>query len=167
MWYVLWTDVGKEEKTKTHVKNHVDSSLYTHCKILYRRKRHFFQGESELVTLLLFPGYIFIETDNVKEFAEKVSQFPGRNIVLQTDNLFCPIRKEEEFLLTDFADKKGIIEMSSGYIDNNRVVVTDGPLKGYDKYIKKVIKRNSTAILEMTIFDKKVEYSLGLDIINR
>ena len=164
MWYVLWTYSGKEEKTKAYVKKHIDSSLYSRCMVLYRKKRHFYRGESEIATLLLFPGYLFVETYNVKDFAEAVNQFPGRNVVLQTDELFCPIRKEEEFLLSDLANKNGIIEMSKGHIEDGQIVVTEGPLKGYEKYIKKLIKRNSTAVLEMTIFDKKVEYSLGLDI---
>lgn len=166
MWYVLWTNVGTEEKTRLHINRHVDPSLYTQCKILYRNKRHYFGGESKIVPLLLFPGYIFVETDNVKEFAEAVYQFPGRKIVLQTDDLFCPIRKEEEFLVTDLANSKGIIEMSKGYMENDHIVVTEGPLQGYEKYIKKIKKRMNTAILEITVFDKIVEYSLGLEITN-
>lgn len=164
MWYVLWTTSGKEEKTKQTIINHVDPSLYSRCVVPYRNKRHFYRGQSEIVTILLFPSYVFIETDNVKEFAEVVGGFPGYNIILQTDDLFCPIYKEEEYLFTDLINEYGIIDISKGYMDGDRVHVTEGPLVGYEEHIKKVIRRKSLAILSMNIYNRLVEYGLGLDI---
>ena len=56
-----------------------------------------------------------------------------------------------------------IIGSSTGYMDGERVKVISGPLRGYEKRIKKVIWRKSLAILEMTLYERKVETALGLD----
>lgn len=164
MWYVLWTNIGDEEKTRNLVNTHVDRNLYTRCIVPYRRKREIHRGQSMFVDKLLFPSYIFIETDRIKDFAERMQWYPGKNVILQSGDSFCPIYREEEYFLTDMLDEKDIIESSNGYMDGEKVTVTSGPLKGYEDKIRKVIRRRSLAIMEMTLYDRKVETALGLDL---
>jgi len=115
------------------------------------------------VDKLLFPSYVFIETDQIEDFAERLRWYPGKNVILQTGNFFCPIYEEEEYFLTDMLNKNDIIDSSTGFLDGDRVRVVSGPLRGYEDRIKKVIWRKSLAILEMTLYDRKVETALGLD----
>ena len=163
MWYVLWTTAGDEEKTREMINTHVDHSLFMRCIVPYRRKREFHGGNSMFVDKLLFPSYVFIETDQIEDFAERLRWYPGKNVILQTGNFFCPIYEEEEYFLTDMLNKNDIIDSSTGFLDGDRVRVVSGPLRGYEDRIKKVIWRKSLAILEMTLYDRKVETALGLD----
>ena len=163
MWYVLWTTAGTEEKTREMVNAHVDHSLFTRCIVPYRRKREIHRGISMFVTRLLFPSYVFIETDRIDDFAKRLRWYPGKNVILQTGDFFCPIYEDEEYFLTDMLNKDDIIDSSSGFMDGDRVRVITGPLRGYEDRIKKVIWRKSLAILEMTLYDRKVEAALGLD----
>lgn len=163
MWYVLWTTAGTEEKTREMVNAHVDHSLFTRCIVPYRRKREIHRGISMFVTKLLFPSYVFIETDRIDDFAKRLRWYPGKNVILQTGDFFCPIYEDEEYFLTDMLNKDDIIDSSSGFMDGDRVRVITGPLRGYEDRIKKVIWRKSLAILEMTLYDRKVEAALGLD----
>ena len=52
-------------------------------------------------------------------------------------------------------------------MDGDRVKVISGPLKGYEDRIRKMIWRRSLAILEMTLYGRKVQTALGLDRIER
>ena len=63
----------------------------------------------------------------------------------------------------DMLGENDIIESSTGYMDGDRVKVISGPLQGYEDRIKKVIWRKSLAILEITLYERKVETALGLD----
>ena len=163
MWYVLWTKAGDEEKTKSMVKDHIDHSLFTRCIVPYRRKREILKGMSMFVEKLLFSSYIFIESNNINDFTKCLQCYTGKNVILRTGKFFCPIYEEEEYFLTDMLGENDIIDSSTGYMEGDRVKVISGPLRSYENRIKKVIWRKSLAILEMTLYERKVETTLGLD----
>ena len=144
-----------------------DPALYTRCLIPYRLKRHYFGGGSRLVKLILFPSYIFIETDRIKEFVNNIKWFPGFNVVLHMDDLYCPVYKHEEQLILKLIDDHGIIDISEGYMEGDTVRVTSGPLVGMEGSIKRIKRRQGAAILEMNIFNRKTEVSLGLELISK
>ena len=145
------------------VNDHIDHSLFTRCIVPYRRKREIHKSMSMFVEKLLFSSYIFVESNNINNFAKCLQCYPGKNVILRTGNFFCPIHEEEEYFLTGMLGENDIIGSSTGYMDGERVKVISGPLRGYEKRIKKVIWRKSLAILEMTLYERKVETALGLD----
>ena len=163
MWYVLWTTEGNEENTRQMIDAHVDHSLFTRCVVPYRKKREFFGSRSVIVQKLLFPSYVFIETDRVNEFAERLQWYPGKNVMLRTGETICPIYREEEYFLTKLLNKQDVIDISEGFMDGGRVHVVSGPLTGFEDRIKKVIWRKSLAVLEMNLFYRTTQTYLGLD----
>ena len=167
MFYVLWTNTGQEEKMRQMIYEFADPALYTRCLIPYRLKRHYYKGKSHLVKLILFPSYLFIETDHIKEFVNNIKWFPGFNVVLHIDDLYCPVYKHEETLLLKLVNDHGIIDISEGYIEGDTVKVTSGPLVGQEGNIKRIKRRQGAAILEMNIFNRKTEVSLGLELISK
>ncbi|MBQ6519616.1 MAG: antiterminator LoaP [Anaerolineaceae bacterium] len=167
MFYVLWTNTGQEEKMRQMIYEFADPALYTRCLIPYRLKRHYYKGKSHLVKLILFPSYLFIETDHIKEFVNNIKWFPGLNVVLHIDDLYCPVYKHEETLLLKLVNDRDIIDISEGYIEGDTVKVTSGPLVGQEGNIKRIKRRQGAAILEMNIFNRKTEVSLGLELISK
>lgn len=167
MWYVLWTMTGKEEAARQMIREHVDASLYTRCAVPYRLKRHYHGGKSEIVKMILFPSYVFVETDRIEDFVLSIQWFPGLNIILHTDDFYCPIYKHEEYFLTKLINDHDVIDISEGYMVGDRVHVTSGPLVGQEGNIKKIIRRNSVAILEINLFGRRTEVRMGLDIIEK
>ena len=167
MWYVLWTNTGREENTRQMIHSNVDPALYTRCMIPYKLKRHYFGGSSKLVKLILFPSYVFIETDSIKEFVNNIKWFPGFNVILHTDDIYCPLHKHEEVLLLRLLNDHDVIDISEGYMEGEKVHITAGPLTGQEGFIKKVKPRQGVAILEMNIFNRTTEVSLGLELIRK
>ena len=165
MYYVLWTNTGKEEKTRQMIYTYADSALYSRCLIPYRVKRHYYGGSSKLVKLILFPSYLFIETDDIKAFVNNIKWFPGFNVVLQLDDIYCPLRKHEETLLFKLINDHEIIDISKGFMSGDKIYITDGPLVGHEGVIKKVKPRQGVAVIEMNIFNRIAEVSLGLDLL--
>ena len=165
MYYVLWTNTGGEEKTRQMIHSYADPELYTRCVIPYRLKRHYFGHSSKLMKILLFPSYLFIETDHIKEFVNNIKWFPGFNVILHMDDLYCPLQKHEEQLLLRLLDDHEIIDISEGFMEGDKVHITSGPLLGQEGNIKKIKRRQGVAILEMNIFNRITEVSVGLDLL--
>ena len=149
------------------IYSYADPSLYTRCVIPYRLKRHYYKGKSHIVKLILFPSYIFIETDHIKDFVSNINWFPGFNVVLHTDDFYCPVYKHEEYILTELTDDHGIIDISEGYIEGDKIRIIAGPLVGQEGNIKRINRRQGVAILEMNIFNRVTEVSLGLELISK
>ena len=165
MWYVLWTNTGREEHTRQMIYNYADPALYSRCAIPYRLKRHYFKGKSHIAKLILFPSYVFIETDAIKEFVDNIKWFPGFNVVLHMEDFYCPIYRHEEHLLMNLMKDSEIIDISEGYMEGDRIHITSGPLLGQEGIIKRVRPRQGVAVIEMNIFNRTTEVSLGLELI--
>ena len=54
-----------------------------------------------------------------------------------------------------------------GVIEGDRVVVTSGPLRGHEGWIKSVNRRKSLAFLEVEMFGRKLKTKVGLGIVAR
>ena len=78
MWYVQWTKKGDEEKSGNMVNDHVDYSFFTRCIVPYRGKREIHRGMSMFVEKLLFPTYVFIETDGISDFRQYLQCNPEK-----------------------------------------------------------------------------------------
>ena len=167
MWYVLWTNTGNEEKTRQMIYKYADNTLYSKIAIPYRLKRHWHNRQSRLVKLLLFPSYLFIESEKIQELVDDIKWFPGLNVVLHTEDMYCPLYKHEEKLLLDLLDEHEIIDISEGYMEGDQVKITKGPLVGKEGLIKRIKRRQGVAIVEMNIFNRVTEVSLGLDLIGK
>lgn len=167
MYYVLWTSTGKEEKTRQMISDFADPSLYFRCLIPYRLKRHYYKGKSYIAKLILFPSYVFIETDHIKELVNDIKWFPGFNVVLHVDDLYCPVYKHEEQLLTKLVDARGIIDISEGFMEGDQIRITSGPLVGQEGNILRINRRKGVAILRMNIFNRVTQVSLGLELISK
>ena len=167
MYYVLWTSTGSEEKTRQMIRDYVGSAYYSRIAIPYRKKKYFHGGKASIVKELIFPSYIFIETEDIEGFVSQIDRFPGFKVVLHTEDGYSPIYKHEEYILTKMLNNEDVIDISEGYMEGDRIIVTKGPLQGFEGDIKKVIRRRGLVILEMTIFNRTTEVRLGLELIER
>ncbi len=63
--------------------------------------------------------------------------------------------------------KNRLSEMSEGIIENDRVVVTSGPLKGNEGLIRKIDRHKRKAWLEIEMFGRTVEMQVGLEVVGK
>lgn len=97
MWYVIWTSTGKEKHIQEIIEV-VCKNLYCRCfvplrKINIKRKQRWFT-----VDKALFPGYLFVNTDNIEEVARKLKNIEGFARILVSDKEYLPLSEEEAFL---------------------------------------------------------------------
>ena len=145
MWYVLWTEKG-DEKNISIVKNFVDHSLFKCCIVSYRRKQKIYKNVSIFVEKVFSLYYVFIETDRIIYLVQRIQYYPGKQIILSTENCFCPICEEEDYFLLDNLDENDIIDSYNGYMDRDCVRMISGSLRKCVDRIKNVIREKNFAI---------------------
>ena len=59
------------------------------------------------------------------------------------------------------------MEISTGYKEGDRVVITEGPLVGLESRIKKVNRTRRTALLEVNLLGEVREITIGLRVLNK
>ena len=69
-WYALRSVPGKEETAAELLRQTVDPALWDVCSVLKKQKLFRADGKLILDTELMFPGFIFVKTDQMGELAE-------------------------------------------------------------------------------------------------
>ena len=76
-----------------------------------------------------------------------------------------PLDEAEVSFLLEFGKEEQIVSMSEGIIEKDRVVITNGPLKGNEGLIRKIDRHKRRAYLEIEMFGRKIETRVGLEIV--
>lgn len=167
-WYAIFVVNGCEDelcfiidKIKPYLFDGSNYNLLIPKRKLYERN----QGTRKEVIKKMFPGYILIETDNITDFYTRAKKLPHIIKFLKSNNEFLEIRKEEIHPILQMTDKKGLIDISQAFIENEKIAVKEGPLLGMEDNIKKVDKRKGRAKVEFIINNNSRLIDLGINII--
>ena len=169
-WYVIFAETGYEDEACFFI-NKISASIFYDIKYkfllpqrkIYERK----QGIKKEVVKKLFPGYIFVETDEIVEFYYRIKGRPHIIRVLRNDILFHEIELNEIYQIIYMANDDGVIGISKAFIINERVSVTQGPLMGQEGIIRKLDKRKGRAKVEFLLNYNKYWIDLGIDILGK
>jgi transcriptional antiterminator NusG len=168
MWYVIWVETGKEHKVRTLLERRIPADTYERIVIPEKICRKKIKGEWHDVQTRLFPGYIFVVTEDITafagEFAEAFNDVPEFTKLLGTDDEICPVYPDEEAILERLAGKDETVGMSTGIIENDKVRILEGPLVGLEGTVKKINRHKRTAVLQMEFFDRVMHAEVGLEI---
>ena len=59
------------------------------------------------------------------------------------------------------------IMSNNGILENEKVVVLEGPLKGREGLIRKIDRHKRLAWLEIEMFGRKTKFEVGLEIVRK
>ncbi len=174
-WYVIWTTPRKEEELLNRIRAGVSEECYEDAWIPMRIERRKYRGRYQSSRHVLFPRYIFVETDQpecVHEFLRKRLEYI--RILGDERGSFCPISKFEQRIISmltgDYQDagekhergRERSLKLSSGIIKDGRLLIIDGPLKGFEEYVVYIDRHKMRAEIEMELFGEKRRFSAGL-----
>lgn len=115
-----------------------------------------------LAKKILYPGYIFVKTDlsqrQFDEYLYNTFKTKEEGIIRELKVRNCKALSAEELDYFNLLfDRWGVLRMSYAVVfDNKRIVVSRGPLKGFDKHIVKIDRHNRYAYLDSKILDKRL-----------
>lgn len=188
-WYVLFVKSGCESQIKQWLDAKFDRSLL--YSIIPKRKVPEKKGGQEChVVKALFPGYIFVETrmnfstyyqlkentliyqtlnyNNLKDRNMKSidTLLVGNQMeTLDESYYFKEIPMEEMFVVLNLINQGDIIEYSQVYLEDSKVIVQAGPLKGMECNIKKIDKHKKRAKVLLTILGTEQMIDFGIEIL--
>lgn len=119
----------------------------------------------------LASGYFTKEVDHVVDEVEIQDEFHEGSTCSRLYEEMTELKKKvcEKLQVDEDCDLEHIIDcMSTGVIINNTTKITEGPLVGLEKYVKKIDRHKRLAWLEFLIGDnEQLTMQAGLEIISK
>jgi transcriptional antiterminator NusG len=171
-WYVLFVLTGKEHEAerdlrRTFEKEEISPFLPTVEKYIKT------SSGAHKENHLMFPGYVFVET----ELEGAVFRNRSSDVIRKSKHIMKLLANgsEDSMAVTD-AERKALselwqderkIDVSEGFIEGDKVIIIAGPLKGHESDIKKIDRHHRTAIVEVELLGRACPLTVGLDIVRK
>lgn len=166
MWYVMQIRTGTETEACMQCRQRVMEEGEEVFVMLAERMTKI-RGEWFLTMGRLFPGYVFVETGDIRGFHERLGRAGQAARILRTGDEMTPLHPEEEGYLRAAGGEEHVVRYSQGYVKGDELVVTSGPLKDFRGTLKKILRHKRLAVLEMTLMGRAVEVTVGLGVVSR
>lgn len=165
MWYVLQVRTGTEESIRTQCRSNISEAVLQRCFIPYYEEKRRIRGTWTVLKKVLFPGYVFVVTDQLDELYQSLKAVIGLTKLIGTGKEIVPLTEEERGFLLELGGEDQIVAMSEGIIEGDKVIVTRGPLKGKEGMIRKIDRHKRKVWLELKMFGKLQKVETGLEIV--
>lgn len=167
MWYVLQVRTGIEENIRIQCRNNISDQVLEECFIPYYEEKKRIRGEWTIQRKVLFPGYIFVISENIDRLYESLKKIIGLTKLIGTGNEIVPLTEEEKNFMIQFGGEEQIVKMSEGIIEGDQIIVLKGPLKGQEGYIRKIDRHKRKAWMDIPMFGRVQNIEIGLEIVSK
>lgn len=166
MWYVIQTLTGKEEELVRMIKGIVPTELYRDCFVIYYERFWRKQQQSIIHVERLFPGYVFIDTEQPKSIFMHLKKIPVMSQIIRDDEFtFLSVYPDEEDMLKHLlnADDDHVVRLS--YVEKTatgNIKRIDGPLCYYQNQVERYQFKKRYAIIRLSLSGKEQSIVLGI-----
>ncbi|SFJ69869.1 antiterminator LoaP [Thermoflavimicrobium dichotomicum] len=173
-WYALFVETGKEEIVQKLLRLYFDEhSLYS--VIPKRRIPEKKSGRVRHTLKKMFPGYVFIKTNMNDDTFHKIKKIPkchylvnnGTYYSKENGTYYSKIDEEEMNPIIKLIGNGEIVDYSRVYVENSRVFVISGPLKGMEGIIKKIDKHKNRAKILLHFMGVERIIDVGIEILSK
>ena len=172
MYYVIQVRTGKEQDAINDImKNKPNDASFDVFSPFRKAIRKYRGGEEREVIERCFPGYVFVETDDVKQLFFELYWIPGFTKLLGREGdtyNFVPLDKDEARMIDILYSKNNdrITEISHIEVKEGEMIrVLDGPLAGLETQIIKVNLHKRTVTVGFMMCGRLVTSQGGINII--
>lgn len=167
MWYVMQVATGREHRIKAQCETRIPGDVLGRCFIPMYESKKKRDGRWNVEERILFPGYVFVVTEDIIKLRTLLKDVDGLTRVLGCGDEMVPLADSEVAFLERFMDEEDIVRMSEGIIENSRVIIQQGPMMGLEGYITKIDRHKRKAYLEMELFGRTQKVEVGLEIVRK
>lgn len=165
-WYVMRTVPNEEEHAVELMQRVLTQDLWIQCRILKKQKLFRSGGQLLLQTEILFPGYIFIQTNTPCELQEelnKAKQFP--KLIGNQSRYIVSVEDEELRFLKSICGENLQYDMGLSRVqvdDDGNLIKTEGVLQPYMSMITRQRLRKRYVLASVTLFNRKEDILFGV-----
>lgn len=164
MWYVVQVRSGTEHNIRIQCNKKIPDTIMERCFIPYYEEKKKQNGTWNTLQKVLFPGYIFMITEDVEKLFFHLKTIEGMTKLIGTGQDIIPLKEEEITFLKRLGGEEQIVSMSEGIIEGTQVIITSGPLMGMEGLIQKIDRHKRKAWLDLELFGRMQQVEVGLEI---
>ena len=165
MWCVVHVRDGGEGHTEDFVAGLLPENLNARCFHLIRSRRKKYEGQWQTVHEDLFPGYVFIHTDQPEKVYKELKKTPKPKLLFSDDEYVSTLEKHESDLIEKLADRNGRIGISKVRIGKDgKLQYLSGPLSEMGNMVRRVNLHKRIAEIETEMMGRKRILYLGIEI---
>lgn len=165
-WYVLFVNTNQEEKVKEILQKQIGDEYEVIVPTRELRERK--DGKWYKVRRKLFPGYVLIKGIMNVEFYYKLKKIPEIIKLLRSEDEFLTVDERElrvlKILIDDDDNNIGISKL---YKENDRIIITEGPLVGLEGQIINVDSRKGRAKVSLSFMNEERIVELGIELVEK
>lgn len=163
-WYVIQTYTGSEEKLTEMIRRIVPRQYYGECFVIYSEQLRHRQQENQIHILRLFPGYIFISSNEIEQLFRSLKGVPAMSRIMAADDFaFTPLCDREAEFLLNIMDTDHVVRLSYVATDGrDHVTYLSGPLEKCRDKIQSYRFRKRYAAVRLTLDGHEKEVKLGI-----
>lgn len=168
MWYVIQTIAGKEEDLMVFIRALLGRENYEACFTVHAEWMKRLGGEWQIQIKPLFPGYVFIETQEPERIFMELKTVPGFSRLLGTGkDEFVPVRKGEEAFLRRLIQTEdldhAVVGLTTVKTDEAGAVVSmEGALSFFEKEIETVNLHKRYAVVKTKMLGEERSLLFGI-----
>lgn len=179
MWYVMQVASGREGHTVLLMERILSQGILENCFVPMRRMKKKYEGRWREVREKLFPGYVFLISEQPQLLYDELKQIPALTKLLGScEEYFTPLsEKDAEFLMKlqsiqNIKDEEkdigaATVDLSKVAVgENQRIKIISGPLKNLEGQIKKINLHKRIAVVEAEFMGNKSLVHLGIEIVD-
>ena len=166
-WYVIQVERRKEEEIATICRKQIASDILIDSFVPKYKRLRKYQGKWHQEEAILFSGYVFLISDYINDVFQELKKIPDLTKLLGNFGDYISSLYEEEVNFLQTFSKDYVVDISSGYIEGDKIVIIDGPLMGYEGRIKKTDRHKRLAYLEVKMFDQITLVKVGLEVVSK
>jgi transcriptional antiterminator NusG len=171
-YYVIQVVTGGEAKYLKLAEKAMaiaDPPLVSENSLVWPRRRLLIRRKGRSLDSLapIFPGYVFLETEDVTpDLHWLLRRIDGFCRFLKDNHHVEPLTGEDRKLLLHFLSYGEVVEKSRVYFDENkRIRVVEGPLKGMEGRIVKVDRRKRRARVVLAMYEDSFRIDFGFELL--
>lgn len=168
MWYVIQVRAGTEENIVFQCSKKIaDRAVLTRCFIPYYERKRRYEGAWHTEKKVLFPGYVFLVSDDVTRLFLSLKKVQGLTKMIGTGREIVPLSESEVQLLQRLGGDDQVVETSIGVMEQDRITVSSGPLQGMEGCIRRIDRHKRLAWIEIEMMGRLMEARVGLEIVEK
>ncbi|MCI6677330.1 MAG: antiterminator LoaP [Clostridiales bacterium] len=169
MWYVIQVKSGQESLTCQLIRTIITNGELIDCFFPQRERMRKINGAWGVIKEKLFPGYVFVVTDNPEEIFLKLKSVPKLTKLLgDNQGTFIPLQEKEIYFIQRWGGNDHVASISKVMIEKgNKVKILEGNLKDYEGEIVKVNLHKRIAVVRTTFMGSTTDVHMGIEILQK
>lgn len=173
-WYVMQVATGREQQTIRLMESVLEEGILKRCFVPMRKRTRKCQGKITNITERLFPGYVFLITEEPLTLYLELKGIPTLMKLLgNCEELYTPLSEKDIRLLQQLKNWEDPSEVNISVVELSEVVVKEGkqvsilsgPLKNFEGRIKKVNLHKRIAVVEVEFMGQVLQIHLGIEMV--